>query len=142
MGDLGLLALRAGSALAAFALETRLSRRFGLGWAYRPASKGRVIAGFPEKAFAKFSSRRAQISKEQGALDFARLLRDWEQTTRDAELGTLRDLAGTIWRPAHRADTSTEKRAARSFGVPSAGVPPAGSNRRSRLRRGNGRAVA
>src|SRR5262252_8243518 len=53
----------AGSALAAFALETGLTRRFGFEWAYRPASRGRVIAGFPEKAIAKFSSRRAQISK-------------------------------------------------------------------------------
>jgi conjugative relaxase-like TrwC/TraI family protein len=53
----------AGSALAAFALETGLTHRFGFRWAYRPASKGRVIAGFPEAAIAKFSSRRAQISK-------------------------------------------------------------------------------
>src|SRR5437763_6905287 len=53
----------AGSALAAFALETGLTRRFGFEWAYRPASKGRVIAGFPEKAIAQFSSRRAQITK-------------------------------------------------------------------------------
>ena len=34
------------TALAAFALETGLARRFGFEWAYRPASKGRVIAGF------------------------------------------------------------------------------------------------
>jgi conjugative relaxase-like TrwC/TraI family protein len=53
----------AGSALAAFALESGLTRRFGFEWAYRPASKGRVIAGFPEAAIARFSSRRAQISK-------------------------------------------------------------------------------
>ena len=39
----------AGSALAAFALESGLTARFGFGWAYRPASKGRVIAGFPER---------------------------------------------------------------------------------------------
>ena len=38
-------------------------RRFGFEWAYRPASKGRVIAGFPEIAIAQFSSRRAQITK-------------------------------------------------------------------------------
>jgi conjugative relaxase-like TrwC/TraI family protein len=124
----------AGSALAAFALETGLSRRFGFEWAYRPASKGRVIAGFPEKAIARFSSRRAQISKttlalaeeyekarghapdqralasmrqfanartrrakDPGVLDFAALLSEWEQTSRDAELGTLRDLARTAW---------------------------------------------
>jgi conjugative relaxase-like TrwC/TraI family protein len=137
----------AGSALAAFALETGLTRRFGFEWAYRPASKGRVIAGFPEKAIAQFSSRRAQITKatlalaeeyekergrapdqraltsmrqfanamtrrakEPGVLDFARLLRDWEQTSRDAELGTLRDLARTIWRtaPETRADARAE----------------------------------
>jgi conjugative relaxase-like TrwC/TraI family protein len=131
----------AGSALAAFALETGLTRRFGFEWAYRPASKGRVIAGFPEKAIATFSSRRAQISKvtlalaeqyekerghapdqralssmrqfanartraakEAGPMDFGTLLLEWEATSRDAELGTLRDLARTIWRDATRAD--------------------------------------
>jgi TrwC relaxase len=58
----------AGSALAAFALETGLTRRFGFQWAYRPASKGRVIADFSEKAIAQFSSRRAQITKTTLAL--------------------------------------------------------------------------
>jgi conjugative relaxase-like TrwC/TraI family protein len=132
----------AGSALAAFALETGLTRRFGFEWAYRPASKGRVIVGVPEKAIARFSSRRAQItkatlalaeqyekerghapdqralssmrqfanartrrSKPEGALDFAYLLREWESASRAAELGTLRDLARTIWRAAPGADT-------------------------------------
>src|SRR5499427_9640842 len=136
----------AGSALAAFALETGLTRRFGFEWAYRPASKGRVIAGFPEKAIAQFSSRRAQITKttlalaeayekdrghapdqralasmrqfanamtrrakEPGALDFAALLREWEHTSRDAELGTLRDLARTVWHAA--AGASADARA-------------------------------
>jgi conjugative relaxase-like TrwC/TraI family protein len=138
----------AGSALAAFALETGLARRFGFEWAYRPASKGRVVAGFPEKAIAQFSSRRAQITKttlalaeqyekerghapdqralssmrqfanartrrgkEAGALDFAALLREWETTSRGAELGTLRDLARTIWPAAPRARTQTGTRA-------------------------------
>jgi len=140
----GLYRKGAGSALAAFALETGLTRRFGFEWAYRPASKGRVIAGFPEKAIAQFSSRRAQITKttlalageyekerghapgqralhsmrqfanactrkgkDGGPLDFTRLLREWEQTSREAELGTLRDLARTIW-PAPHADTREE----------------------------------
>jgi conjugative relaxase-like TrwC/TraI family protein len=130
----------AGSALAAFALETGLTRRFGFEWAYRPASKGRVIAGFPEAAIAKFSSRRAQISKftlalaeqyekqrghvpderalssmrqfanahtrkakEAGPVDFGALLRAWEHASRDAELGTLRQLAQSIWRSAPNA---------------------------------------
>jgi AAA domain/TrwC relaxase len=134
----------AGSALAAFALETGLTRRFGFEWAYRPASKGRVIAGFPEKAIAKFSSRRAQITKaalalaeayekdrghapdqralasmrkfanartrrakKPGALDFAALLREWEQTSRKAELGTLHDLARTVWHAAPDAMART-----------------------------------
>lgn len=44
------------------------SLRFGIEWAYRPASKGRMIAGFPEKAIAQFSSRRAQITKTLLAL--------------------------------------------------------------------------
>jgi conjugative relaxase-like TrwC/TraI family protein len=146
----------AGSALAAFALETGLTRRFGFEWAYRPASKGRVIAGVPEKAIAQFSSRRAQITKttlalaeayererghapdqralssmrqfanartrkgkEAAPLDFARLLHDWEQTSRSGELGTLRDLARSVWRTAPagagaeaRAGTDTASRAA------------------------------
>jgi conjugative relaxase-like TrwC/TraI family protein len=113
------------SALAAFALETGLTRRFGFAWSYRPASKGRVIAGFPEKVITQFSSRRTQITKttlalaqeyererghvpdqralasmrqfanaktrrpkEPGALNFTRLLHEWEQTSRHAELGT------------------------------------------------------
>jgi conjugative relaxase-like TrwC/TraI family protein len=143
----------AGSALAAFALETGLARRFGFEWAYRPASKGRVIGGFPEKAIAQFSSRRAQISKttlalaeeyekerghapdqrtlasmrqfanavtrrmkEPGALDFARLMRDWERTSREAELGTLRDLARTIWRAAPGARAGAREELARMAG--------------------------
>src|SRR5262249_6924496 len=137
-----------GSALAAFALETGLTRRFGFEWAYRPASKGRVIAGFPEKAIERFSSRRAQISKftlalaeeyekerghapdqralhsmrqfanartrrgkEAGVLDFAALLREWGHTSRNAELGTLRDLARTIWHGAPRTNAGAQTRA-------------------------------
>jgi hypothetical protein len=139
----------AGSALAAFALETGLGRRFGFEWAYRPASKGRVIAGFPEAAIARFSSRRAQISKvtialaeqyekrrghapdqralwsmrqfanartrrvkEAGPLDFAGLLSEWEHSSRGAELGTLRQLAQSIWgtAPSERAGASTYAR--------------------------------
>jgi hypothetical protein len=37
------------------------TRRFGFEWAHRPANNGRVIAGFPEKAIARFSSHRAKI---------------------------------------------------------------------------------
>jgi hypothetical protein len=37
--------------------------RFRFEWGYRPASMRRVIAGFPEKAVAQFSSRRAEITK-------------------------------------------------------------------------------
>jgi hypothetical protein len=43
------------------------TRRFGLEWAYQPASKGRVITGFPESAMDRFSSR-AQITKTALAL--------------------------------------------------------------------------
>jgi conjugative relaxase-like TrwC/TraI family protein len=144
----------AGAALAAFALETGLARRFGFEWAYRPASKGRVIAGFPEKVIAKFSSRRAQIckstlalaehyekerghppdqralssmrqfanartraAKEAGPLDFGALLREWECASRDGELGTLRDLARTIWRNADRASGQTQQARAGSCGA-------------------------
>ena len=51
-----------------------------------------------------------QIFAEPGALDFTALLREWEQTSRDAELGTLHDLARTIWRaaPAAREDGRAE----------------------------------
>jgi len=109
-----------------------------------------VIAGFPEKAIAQFSSRRAQITKttlalaeeyekergnapdqralasmrqfanamtrrakEPGALDFAALLREWEHTSRNAELGTLRDLARTIWHATPGADASARREMAR-----------------------------
>ncbi|MHB1820706.1 MAG: MobF family relaxase [Streptosporangiaceae bacterium] len=139
----------AGSALAAFALESGLSRRFGFEWAYRPASRGRVIAGVPDKAIRAFSSRRAQITrftqalaeqyererghppdqraaasmrqfansrtrqaKEDGALDFAALLRDWEDSSRRAELGTLRDLARVVWHAAPRTRTDATRLAA------------------------------
>jgi hypothetical protein len=44
------------------------TRRFGFEWAYRSASRGRVIAGLPRKAVAQFSSRRAQITKTTLAL--------------------------------------------------------------------------
>ncbi len=139
----------AGSALAAFALETGLSHRDGFEWAYRPASKGRVIRGAPERAIREFSSRRAQItkytqalveeyererghapdqratssmrqfansrtrrSKEHGPLDFAVLLREWEETSRNAELGTLRDLAQVIWRAVPRTQPDATQMAA------------------------------
>jgi hypothetical protein len=45
---------------------------------------------------------RTRRGKETGPLDFAALRREWEQTSCDAEFGTLRDLARQIW-PA-RAD--------------------------------------
>ena len=160
----------AGSALAAFALESSLTARFGFGWAYRPESKGRVIAGFPEVVIEQFSSRRAQISKatlalareyererghapdqralasmrqfanaltrlpkETGAVNFEALLREWEATSRYAELGTLRDLARQIWRDTpgaregaqhadgraapHRELTRAQERAAMAAGL-------------------------
>lgn len=47
----------AGAALAAFALETGLTRRFGFEWAYRPASKGRVIAGVPDRDVLRLALR-------------------------------------------------------------------------------------
>jgi hypothetical protein len=44
------------------------TRRFRFEWPYRPASMRRVIAGFPGKAIAQYSSRRAQITKTTPAL--------------------------------------------------------------------------
>ncbi len=139
----------AGSALAAFALESGLTQRYGFEWAYRPASKGRVIAGVPEKAIREFSSRHAEITKftqalaeqyerdrghapdqratasmrqfansrtrkgkAEGALDFTKLLREWEETSRKAELGTLRDLARVIWHAAPRTHADGTQMAA------------------------------
>ena len=139
----------AAAALAAFALESGLTRRFGFSWSYRPASKGRVIAGVDEKVITQFSSRRAQISKatlalagayerdrghppdqralasmrqfanartrrgkESGALDFTQLLHDWEQTSREAEIGSLRELASRIW-PAAADDKLARQVASR-----------------------------
>ena len=61
---------RAGNFLSAVQKggEPAGTRRFGFEWAYQPASKGRVITGFPEKAMDRFSSRRAQITKTALAL--------------------------------------------------------------------------
>jgi integrase len=54
----------------------------------------------------QFASSRTRKGKEAGALDFARLLREWEHTSRDAELGTLRDLARNVWNGASAAQAS------------------------------------
>ena len=48
--------------------EPAATRRFRFEWPYRPASMRRVIAGFPGKAIAQYSSRRAQITKTTLAL--------------------------------------------------------------------------
>ena len=129
---------QAGSAMAALALESGLTGRYGFRWAYREASKGRVIAGFDEKLIDEFSSRREQVTRnmarlrdayraehghdpDQRALNSMRKqayydgraskddtrdgptrLRDWEQQSRSAELGSLRDLAARLWDSAAR----------------------------------------
>ena len=121
------------AAIAAFALESRLTERYGFTWAYREESKGRVLAGFDEKLIREFSSRREQVTRnmaqlrgayraqhghdpDQRALNAMRKeayyhnrpgkddtrgaatrLRDWEQQSRNADLGSLRDLAVRIW---------------------------------------------
>jgi conjugative relaxase-like TrwC/TraI family protein len=52
----------AASAIAALAMESRLASRVGLDdWAYRPASKGRVLASVPDAVIRAFSSRRREI---------------------------------------------------------------------------------
>ena len=52
----------AASAIAALAMESRLAGRVGLDdWAYRPASKGRVLASVPDAVIGAFSSRRREI---------------------------------------------------------------------------------
>src|SRR5262249_5914920 len=58
----------------------------------------------------QFANARTRRAKEPGALDFTQVLRDWEQVSRGAELGTLRDLARTIWRAAPRACTQIRTR--------------------------------
>jgi len=133
----------AGAALAAFAMESELSRRAGVRWVYRPGSHGREIRGVPESLMLLFSSRRVSIStvtarlarqfearhghapdqralhsmrqfanhvtrrgKEESALDFVGLSRQWEAQARGAEAGALRGLAPRLWHPgagtAHR----------------------------------------
>lgn len=126
----------AGAALAAFAMESELSRRAGIRWAYRPGSHGREIAGVPESLMKLFSSRRVSISavtarlahefeerhghapdqralrsmrqfanhltrqaKEEGALDFVALSRQWEAQAQGAEIGALHGLAPRLWHP-------------------------------------------
>ena len=44
------------------------TRRFRFKWAYRAASNGRLISGFPQKAIGQFSSYRTQITKTRLAL--------------------------------------------------------------------------
>src|SRR5258705_5988632 len=56
----------------------------------------------------QFANARTRKVKDAGALDCARLLREWERTSRDAELGTLRDLARNIWRGASAAETRAD----------------------------------
>lgn len=53
-----------GAALAAFALESSLTRRFGFDWAYSEKSKGRILTSVPQKVIDAFSSRRTQVSEE------------------------------------------------------------------------------
>ena len=59
---------QAGAAIAALALESGLTERYGFRWAYREASKGRVIAGFDEKLIDEFSSRREQVTRNMARL--------------------------------------------------------------------------
>jgi TrwC relaxase len=63
----------AGAALAAFAMESELSRRAGIRWVYRPGSHGREINGVPESLMKLFSSRRVSINTVT-----ARLAREFE----------------------------------------------------------------
>jgi len=71
------------------------TRRFGFEWAHRSASNGRVIAGFPEKAIARFSSHRAKIR--------ARLRQLLVQPAGHVDTGRY----GIVWAPHHR-DLSQE----------------------------------
>ena len=133
----------AGAALAAFAMESELSRRAGIRWIYRPGSHGREIAGVPESLMQLFSSRRVSISavtarlarefeaqyghapdqralhsmrqfanhvtrrgKEEGALDFVALSRQWEAQVQRTEADALQGLARRLWRSGAGATQS------------------------------------
>src|SRR5262249_4236996 len=65
----------------------------------------------------QFANARTRRAKEPGVLDFAALLGEWEKTSRDAELGTLRDLARAIWRGVPRADAETRAGAGTRAGM-------------------------
>lgn len=49
-------------------LEAELSQRFGFEWQYREASKGRVIAGIPDRVIRAFSARRETINARTAQL--------------------------------------------------------------------------
>jgi len=55
---------------------------------------------------------RTRKGKAEGALDFTALLREWEETSRKAELGTLRGLARVIWHATPRTHAGAAQMAA------------------------------
>jgi hypothetical protein len=75
------------------------TRRFGFEWAYQPASKGRVVTGFPEKAMDRFSSRRVQITETALALA-DRYGKDRGHAPDERALASMRRFANAITRRA------------------------------------------
>jgi len=68
----------AGAALAAFAMEAELSRRAGIRWAYRPARHGHAPDQHALHSMRQFANHLTRQGKEEGALDFVALSRQWE----------------------------------------------------------------
>lgn len=66
------------------------------------------------------AGRETRKGKPEGALDFAKLLRQWDKQSRSAELGRLTDLARTIWggarSAAQPADGAAERQALSAAG--------------------------
>jgi hypothetical protein len=80
------------------------TRLFGLEWAYRPVSKGRVFAGFPKKAIVRFSSRRAQVTKTMLALAEA-CEKERGHAPDQRALASMRQLANARTRRARESGT-------------------------------------
>ena len=61
------------------------------------ADYGRTPARDELYSIGKYAWKLTQQPKPEGALDFARLLRDWEGTAREAQLGSLLDVGKAFW---------------------------------------------
>jgi conjugative relaxase-like TrwC/TraI family protein len=107
----------AGAALAAYAMESELSRRAGIGWVYRPGSHGREISGGPESLMRLFSSRRVSISAVTARLAYEFVRGRWRRHAASRQRLATEATAGTghgLNRYRRRDETRATARSAES----------------------------